>query len=277
MSHTMEQRLLSAREVLRARLGDAPAIGMVLGSGFAKLADELEQAQVMAYGEIPGFPVTTNPSHPGRLVVGRLWGQRVAVLQGRIHLYEGVRADEAVVAVRTLALWGTQAFVLTNAAGAINPGFHVGQLMAITDHLNFMGQNPLCGKNLDVLGPRFPDLSTLYDPKLIDAARHAAEQANLPFLKGVYGAMLGPSYETPAEIRMLGILGADAVGMSTVPEAIALGHMGRRVFALSCLSNLAAGLSRETLRDEDIVNVLDRPATQSALRTLLKGVFDALR
>lgn len=149
--------------------------------------------------------------------------------------------------------------------------------MAITDHLNFMGQNPLCGQNLGVLGPRFPDLSDLYDRGLIEAARHAAEAAGLPFIQGVYGAMLGPSYETPAEIRMLGLLGADAVGMSTVPEAIALCHMGRRVFALSCLSNLAAGLSREALRDEDIVNVLDRPSTQAALRILLKGVLDAIR
>ena len=271
----MLQRLTEAREFLTAWHGEAPPVGMVLGSGYAWVGQELTEARVLSYREIPHFPPTTNPAHPGRLLVGKLWGHPVALLQGRLHCYEGYKADELVFAVRTLAFWGVQTFFLTNAAGAINPSYRIGEFMALSDHLNMMGQNPLVGRNIEALGTRFPDLSTLYDRKLRQAAIEAAASVGAVCHEGVYGAMLGPSYETPAEIRMLHVIGADAVGMSTVQEAIALKHMGKRVFGLSCLCNLAAGISQEALLDDDIVQVFDRPEVQQVLRQILKGVLHA--
>lgn len=271
----MVKRLEEARDFLRGWTPEAPSVAMVLGSGYAWVGQEVENARVLSYGEIPHFPVTTNPAHPGRLLVGTLWGHSVAILQGRLHCYEGYRADEVVFGVRALALWGASTFFLTNAAGAINPHYRIGDFMALSDHLNMMGLNPLVGRNLDSLGTRFPDLSTLYDKGLRKAALDAAAAGGVRCHEGVYGAMLGPSYETPAEIRMLKTVGADAVGMSTVPEAIALRHMGKRVFGLSCLCNLAAGISKEDLRDEDIVQVFDRPDVQAGLRVVLKGLLNA--
>lgn len=273
----MLQRLTEARAFLSDHFGDAPPIGMVLGSGYAWVGQELTGARVLSYRDIPHFPPTTNPAHPGRLIVGELWNHRVAILQGRLHCYEGYKADEQVFAVRSLALWGVQTFFLTNAAGAINPAYKIGEFMAMSDHLNLMGQNPLVGRNIDALGTRFPDLSTLYDKDLRRAAIAAAAELGVTCHEGVYGAMLGPSYETPAEIRMLHVIGADAVGMSTVQEAIALKHMSRRVFGLSCLCNLAAGISKETLLDDDIVQVFDRPEVQQVLRKILQGVLNAAR
>ena len=222
------------------------------------------------------MPLCHKPQHAGRFVSGRLFGHSVVIQQGRLHCYEGYRADEVAFPARTLALWGVRSFLLTNAAGAINPAFQEGEFMAITDHINFIGQNPLTGLAYLDLGERFPDLSRLYDPDLIARVKDRMKEAGTTLHTGVYGGMPGPSYETPAEIRMLRTVGADAVGMSTVPEAIALGHMRRQVFGLSCLTNLAAGKATAPIRDDEIVDVLERPQVREDLLTIIRGVLDAL-
>jgi purine-nucleoside phosphorylase len=270
----MMKRLLEARDHLRDRCPKAPDVALVLGSGYKAVGERVSSPLTMAYAEIPHFPACTNPAHPGRLLVGELWGRTVAVLQGRIHCYEGYRAEEVVLPVRALALWGVQNFILTNAAGAINAGYQVGEFMAITDHINLMGQNPLTGPELTGLGKeRFTPLSDAYTSPMLEGARAAAARAGIRLHEGVYAALAGPSYETPAEIRMLRTLGADAVGMSTVPEVIALRHMDRRVFGLSCLTNAAAGLSSAAPNDKDIREVLDRPEVQVRLEVILKGAL----
>lgn len=271
----MMERLQETRAFLQS-WGGAPAdCAVVLGSGYAYLVRELEGAEQLSYGDVPHFPRTTNPAHPGKLWKGTLFGKRVVMMQGRLHAYEGYAPAEMVYGVRSLGLWGVPRFVLTNAAGAIDPSYKIGEFMAISDHINFQGQNPLVGRNLEALGTRFPDMSDTYERVLRQDVLAAMRRAGVPLHEGVYGAMLGPSYETPAEIRMLRVVGAHAVGMSTVQEAIALRHMGKQIFGLSCLCNLAAGLSREDLRDEDIVQVFDRADVQSWARSILQGVLHA--
>jgi purine-nucleoside phosphorylase len=232
--------------------GSEPGIAVVLGSGLGGFADTLEDGRPVDAAEIPGWPVSTVEGHSGRLVLGRTAGKTVVVMQGRVHFYEGHPIDRVVFPVRVLGRLGVRVLVLTNAAGGIRPGLKPGDLMLITDHINWMGVNPLVGPNDPGFGPRFPDLSAPYDPALIAAAEAGASELNIPVTRGVLAATSGPSYETAAEIRMLGRFGADAVCMSTVPETIAAVHMGMRVLGISCIANAAAGLGPGPLTHDEV-------------------------
>jgi xanthosine phosphorylase len=246
----------SAADVVRERAaaGGAPAItprlGLVLGSGLGGLADAVQDAVAIPYAELPGFPVGSVAGHAGRLVLGTLAGTPVVVLQGRAHLYEGVPASDLAVPVRTVRALGAEALVLTNAAGSLRAEVGPGCLMALTDHINLMGANPLAGPNDDELGPRFVGLGDAYDRDLRGRLRRAAQAEAVELHEGVYLAVSGPSFETPAEIRAFKVLGADAVGMSTVPEVIVARHCGLRVAAVSAITNLAEGLGDEVLTHE---------------------------
>lgn len=245
-------RLEEAASALRAKSGIEPQVGLVLGSGLGALADSLTDATAVPYDEIPHMPVTSVSGHAGKVCLGDLAGVSVAALRGRVHLYEGHKASDAVFGVRLLQRLGCWAVLITNAAGGIRTSFTPGTLMLISDHINLTGDNPLFGRNHDDLGPRFPDMTRAYDPRLSKLARDAAAKVGVRLEEGVYAAMHGPSYETPAEIRMLRTLGADAVGMSTVPEVIALRHMGVRVAAISCITNMAAGMTPATLDHAEV-------------------------
>jgi len=252
-----------AVRTLRAHAGPAPALAVVLGSGLGPFADTLGEAQVLPYAMLPHWPASAVVGHAGRLVVGtHASGRRVAALSGRVHLYEGHPIERVVFGVRAMARWGVRALLLTNAAGGVNTAFTTGALMLIEDHVNFMGTNPLVGANDERLGERFPDMTTLYSPHLRQVMGEAARAADIPLARGVYFGVLGPSYETPAEIRAFRTLGADAVGMSTVPEAIAARHMGMDVVGLSCITNPAAGVLPEPLRHDEVMEVAGRVRSQ---------------
>jgi len=250
-------RLDEAAAAVRARTSLAPTVGVVLGSGLGAFADSLEDATSVPFPEIPHFPASTVAGHGGALVVGRSGGVAVAVMKGRVHYYEGYPLSDVVFPVRVLGRLGVRTLVVTNAAGAINPAFAPGDLMVIEDHVNLLG-NPLVGPNEDALGPRFPDMSEAYDRGLRDSAEAACGAAGVKCHRGVYVAMTGPSYETPAEIRMARVLGADAVGMSTVPEVVAARHMGLRVVGLSCLTNMAAGILDRKLDHREVLETGER-------------------
>jgi purine-nucleoside phosphorylase len=240
----------AATFVQRASLGPPPRLGLVLGSGLGALGDALSGLERLPYSLIPHHPTSAVPGHAGNLCLGELGGVRVACMQGRVHAYEGHSLSRVVFGVRLLAELGCRAVLLSNAAGGIGEPLSPGSLMLIDDHINLMGDNPLRGEN--ARGPRFPDMTRAYDAELGRACEEAAASLGVPLRRGVYAALLGPSYETPAEIRMLRTLGADAVGMSTVPEVIALRQLGVRVAAVSCITNRAAGLSTEPLSHADV-------------------------
>ncbi|WCB92494.1 Purine nucleoside phosphorylase 2 [Baekduia alba] len=244
---------MTAADVIREAAGaDAPAprLALVLGSGLGGLAEAVQDATAIPYKDLPGFPVGSVAGHAGRLVLGTLEGTPVVVLQGRAHLYEGIPASDLAVPVRTVRALGAETLVLTNAAGSINPAAGPGAIMALTDHINMMGANPLAGPNDDRIGPRFVGLGDIYDTDLRGALHRCAQAEGVVLHEGVYLAVLGPSFETPAEIRAFRTLGADAVGMSTVPEAIVARHCGLRVAAVSAITNLAEGLGAEPLSHE---------------------------
>ena len=230
-------------------------VAVVLGSGLGAFADQLSGARALSFTELPGFPPPTVQGHRGRLVSGELLGVPVLVQQGRLHAYEGHSAATVAFPVRVAGVLGCRALVVTNAAGAVNASFAPGDLMRITDHLNLTGQNPLTGPNAESLGPRFPDLTHAYDLRLSHALEEAARSAGQALRAGVYLMMPGPSYETPAEIRMARALGADAVGMSTVPEVIAAAHLGMPTCGLSCITNHAAGIAQHPLSHQEVVEV----------------------
>ena len=244
--------LSEAVSAVQASTQIVPAVGVVLGSGLGAWADSLTSLDRIPYGEIPRMPQSTVVGHAGNLCLGLAGDVPVACLQGRVHLYEGHDPERVVFGVRLLARLGCRAILLTNAAGGLAPGFAPGDLMLVTDHLNLMGKNPLSGPNIEALGPRFPDMTDAYDPALRAAAREAAIETGTNLHEGVYAGLLGPTYETPAEIRMIATLGASAVGMSTVPEIIALRHMGVPAAAISCITNLAAGISKTKLDHSEV-------------------------
>ena len=253
MTYTMEQYEESARAV-RARLnGFAPEIAMVLGSGLGSLGDQVEDPIFVDYRDIPHFKCSTAPGHRGRLVFGTLEGRRVAVMQGRMHHYEGWSYEEVSYAVRVLRLLGCRTLVVTNAAGCVNTDWSAGDLMLITDQIKLFSESPLRGENLPAFGPRFPDASHLYTPRLQEIARRAAQALDIPLREGVYFYCYGPQYETPAEVRAARILGADAVGMSTAPEVIVAGHCGMEVLGITLLSNMAAGILDQPLTEEEVL------------------------
>jgi purine-nucleoside phosphorylase len=238
---TLEQ-IDQAAGAVRERTAHQPRVGIILGSGLNDLATSVQNADVIPYSELPNWPVSTVHGHAGRLVIGELEGQNVFIMQGRIHFYEGYSMSEITLPVRVMQRLGLEAMIVTNAAGGVNPNFSPGDVMLITDNLNLigmMGMNPLMGPNLDELGPRFPDMSQAYDRRLMDLARAAASQNNISLQEGVYCALSGPSFESPADLRFLQLAGADAVGMSTVPEVIVARHGGLRVLGISGISNKA--------------------------------------
>jgi purine-nucleoside phosphorylase len=256
MSHYDE--VAEAAGAIRGRVREIPEIAIVLGSGLGDFAGTLADAVSMQYGELPHWPASRTIGHEGRLVIGRIGGRTIAALAGRCHVYEGHDLKTVTFAVRALGVLGVKTVILTNAAGGINTGFSKGALMVIDDHINLMGGNPLVGANDDRFGPRFPDMSNVYAPRLRKIADEAARQINLRLTHGIYVALLGPSYETPAEIRYLRIIGADAVGMSTVPEAIAARHMGMNVLGISCITNLAAGVLPQPLDHDEVMETARR-------------------
>lgn len=230
-------------------------MAVVLGSGLGSFAEALEDARALSFADLPGFPPATVEGHKGRLVYGTLDRTKVLALQGRLHGYEGHDAATVAFPARVLGVLGARALVVTNAAGGTNPSFVAGDLMVITDHVNLTGRNPLIGPNEDRLGPRFPDLSRAYDPRLAEALEEAARETGQKLRAGVYVQMNGPSYETPAEVRMARAMGGDAVGMSTVPEVIVAAQMGLPVCGISCITNLAAGISLHALTHEEVMEV----------------------
>ncbi len=240
-------------DALRARIGEfQPQALMVLGSGLGYLGDIVEDPVVVPYGEIPHFKVSTAPGHKGQLVFGTLAGKRVAVMQGRMHHYEGYSYEEVGYAVRVLRLLGCPAMIVTNAAGGVNLDFQVGDLMLITDHIKIFMESPLRGPNLEQFGTRFPDMSFLYTPALQELAREQAKKLGIALREGVYMYFPGPQFETPAEVRLARILGGDAVGMSTVPEAIVAGHCGMQVLGFTLVTNMAAGVLPQPLSGEEV-------------------------
>ncbi len=239
--------------LIRERCPLVPEVALILGSGLGELGEQIENAVAVDYGTLPGFPVSTAPGHKGRFLLGTLGGKAVVCMQGRLHFYEGHSMEDVILPVRVMRMLGAETLIATNAAGGINTSFSVGDIMLIEDHINFMGRNPLVGTNDETLGCRFPDMSFAYAPELQDLAVRCAEKIGMQLCKGVYLACSGPSYETPAEIRAFRTLGADAVGMSTVPEVIAANHGGMRVLAFSLISNMAAGILRQPLTEEEVL------------------------
>lgn len=251
----MIQRIQNATEYIQSKTTIKPAVGIILGSGLGVYVDQIENQTVIPYEEIPGFHKTTVEGHQGRLIIGQVKGVNVAVLQGRYHAYEGHSLEDVVLPTRVLSLLGAEIMILTNASGGINHNYIPGDLVYIKDHINMSGKNPLVGPNIAELGPRFPDMTQAYDLELISMIEKGAKNLGFNILGGVYASVLGPTYETPAEINMLRVLGADLVGMSTVPESIAANHLGMRVAGISCITNLAAGAGNEKLKHEDVKEV----------------------
>jgi purine-nucleoside phosphorylase len=238
---------------IRACTNLEPAIAVVLGSGLGAFAEELTGHVDILYPDIPGWAGSTAVGHAGKLILGRLGRLPLAVMAGRAHLYEGYSPAQVTYGVRVLGALGVRAIVFTNAAGGINTALTPGRLVLIADHINLQGSNPLTGPNDDRFGPRFPDMSEVYSKEYREVARQAAAELNIPLSEGVYAGMLGPSYETPAEIRFLRAIGADLVGMSTVPEAIVANHMGIRVLGISCVTNMAAGILEQKITHEEVL------------------------
>jgi purine-nucleoside phosphorylase len=262
------------KQFLEQRMPARPAVCIVLGSGLSDFTESLAGTVELTYSEIPGWPRSTAVGHAGKLIFGSLDGINVVVLSGRVHLYEGYSAARVTFPIRILKLLGVRALVLTNAAGGINPAYQQGALVLISDHINLQGSNPLAGANEDDFGPRFPDMSAAYDPGFRAIAHESASELGIDLMEGVYAAVLGPSYETPAEIRYLRTIGADLVGMSTAPEVIVANHMSMRVLAISCVTNMAAGMLPKRLSHEEVLETGRR--VSGTLFTLLRSVVPKL-
>jgi purine-nucleoside phosphorylase len=261
----------SAATFLLSQTQLRPKIGLVLGSGLGAFADELSEAIRIHYAQIPSFPRSTAVGHPGQMVIGKAAGIAVAVMQGRVHLYEGYSAAEVAFPTRVLGRMGIRALILTNASGGINLEYKQGALVVLSDHINLQGQNPLLGPNDERFGPRFPDMTQAYHKRYRVLALDAARQLGKTVYEGVYAALLGPSYETPAEIRYLRTIGADLVGMSTIPEVIVARQMGIKVLAISCVTNMAAGILDKALDHQEVLETTAR--VQGDFVALLKAVL----
>lgn len=248
------KKIREAVEAIQARTKIQPEIGVILGSGLGPIAAQIQDAVTIPYTEIPHFHGTSIEGHAGKMIIGHFHGVPTVFLQGRFHLYEGYQMEEVAFPTRTICALGIKTVVLTNASGGINTRFRPGDIMVIEDHLNLMGDNPLKGPNLSELGPRFPDMTEAYSKDCISVINESAKELGIPLQHGVYVGLLGPTYETPAEVRMLRVLGGDAVGMSTVPETIAANHLGVRVCGLACITNLAAGMSPAKLTHQEVVD-----------------------
>jgi len=265
------QQISETVEVLRKKLRVVPEIGLILGSGLGSVADIIADKTTIPYEDIPHFPISTVEGHAGELIGGTIGGRHVLALKGRFHLYEGYSAQQLTLPVRVMKELGVHSLMVTNAAGGVNPAFKPGDLMLITDHLNFTFHNPLVGPHEKNLGERFPDLSQAYDPELQTAAKRVASERGVCLQEGVYAGFLGPSYETPAEIRMIGMLGADAVGMSTVPEVIVARQVQLRVIGISCICCMAAGIDDQVLSHGEVMAAVEEMTHQFTL--LAKGII----
>jgi purine-nucleoside phosphorylase len=270
----MYKEILETVAVIRSRHAQTPVLGLILGSGLGSYADTFQPRTVIPYSELPHFPRSTAIGHSGNLVLGEGDGVRVVLMQGRVHFYEGYSMKEVIYPVRVLGALGIRQLIVTNAAGGINLSFRPGDLMVITDHVNMMGANPLIGPNIDELGERFPDMSDAYSRAMRKVTLRVAEEKGLFLRQGTYMGVTGPSYETPSEIRMMRALGADAVGMSTVPEVIAANHMGVPVLGISCITNMAAGILPQKLTHQEVMDTTERVKEQ--FTSLLRSIIPAL-
>jgi purine-nucleoside phosphorylase len=267
-------RIQETVSALRKKTGLAPEAAVILGTGLGKLADKIEKALEVPYDQVPHFPISTVESHKGRLIFGTLSGRRIVAMQGRFHFYEGYSLQEVVYPVRVLKALGAHTLIVSNACGGINPAFRPGDIMLITDHINLLGHTPLCGRNDSRLGPRFPDMFNAYNDKLLALAASVAKGANVPVQKGVYAVMSGPCLETAAEYRMLGRLGADAVGMSTVPEVIAAVHAGLKVLGVSVITDKC---DPDTLKPVDINEIIATAGrAEPKMVKIIEGVLQNL-
>ena len=266
-------RLKNALDYIRSKTDFVPQVAVVLGSGLGGFADEIDTELIIPYSDLPDFPISTVPGHSGYFVFGRVNGVKVVVMKGRVHYYEGYSMEEVVLPVRLMHMMGADNLILTNASGGINWQFRAGDLMLITDHI-CMAPSPLIGKNIDELGPRFPDMSEIYSRELRDKAKTAARMLDIDLREGVYVHVTGPQYETPSEIRMYRIMGADAVGMSTAAEAIAARHMGMKTVGISVVSNLASGMSLTPLSHEEVQTIADltAPKFKALIRELIVNI-----
>ena len=270
----LSKRIHDAAEFIRQKLTTLPTIGLILGSGLGDFADTLENRIVIPFGDVPDFPQPTVEGHAGAFVIGDCQGKTVVALQGRIHYYEGHPQSVITIPVRVMALLGVKRLILTNACGGVNLNYNPGDLMLISDHINYSGANPLIGPNLAEFGPRFPDMSDIYTKTLRSKILKVAEDNGIALRQGVYAIYSGPSYETPAEIRMFRILGADAVGMSTVPEAIVAAHCGMEVVGISCITNMAAGVLPQKLNHQEVVETA--AIVHDKFHRLLRLILDLL-
>ena len=248
----MYKKLNTAADHIRKINQCKPKVGIVLGSGLGAFVDQIEEKTIISYDDIPHFHKTTVEGHAGKLIIGKIANTEVAILQGRFHSYEGLDMDDVVFPTRLLSILGVENLILTNAAGGINTSYKSGDLVIIEDHINMTGKNPLVGVNIDEMGPRFPDMTKAYHPELREIIQASAKELGHSMQAGIYAGVLGPTYETPAEVRMLRTLGADVVGMSTVPECIAGNHIGMKVCGISCVTNMASGIENVELKHEDI-------------------------
>lgn len=259
MANEFEKNVIErAVRIIKEEAGFEPEVGMILGSGLGDYAEKIDNAVKIPYGEISGFPVSTVAGHAGQFVLGDCMGKKVIAMQGRVHYYEGYSQKMITLPIRIMKHIGVKHILLTNAAGGVNRSFDPGTLMMISDHINYSGSDPLLGENFEEDGPRFPDMSRVYDSELRKKLREKAEQKGIHLEEGVYMMFSGPNYETPAEVRMAGILGADAVGMSTVPEAIVCAHCGIPVLGISCITNFGAGILAQPLNHQEVVETAAR-------------------
>ena len=270
-----KQHIQEAAAFIRSKTAVQPSIGMILGSGLGLMADSIQNAVVIPYGHIPHFPVSTVVGHAGEMWIGTLENKPVILMKGRFHLYEGYDAQLVSFPIRVMKELGVQTLIVTNASGGIQESYVPGDLMLIRDHINFMFRNPLIGPNDPTIGERFPDMSEAYSRRLRALAQEVGAQEGIPLREGVYLGLLGPSYETPAEIRMLRFLGADAVGMSTVPETIAARHAGIEVLGISCISNMAAGMLDQPLSHQEVMETGER--VRDIFIRLVTGIIRALK
>ena len=256
------EKLLKCYQSFQEKIDFKPEIAIVLGSGLGAFGDQIQVEQTLSYYELEGFPVSTVKGHKGQFLFGYIGEVPVVLMQGRVHFYEGYTISDVVLPIRLMKLMGAHTLFLTNASGGINPAFHPGGLMMLTDHVSIFAPNPLIGENIEELGTRFPDINQVYDLELEKILTDTAEENGIELFEGVYAQLTGPSFESPAEIRMLGKLGVDAVGMSTVVEAIVANHMGMRICGVSCISNMAAGISENPLTHEEVQEAADQAAPQ---------------
>lgn len=274
MNNNLISKIKKAKEYIESRIDYSPETALILGSGLGEMAEEIEEKTVIDYRDIPDFPVSTVQGHKGRLVIGRMNGKKVVAMQGRFHFYEGYRMQEVVFPVWVFKALGIKNLIVTNAAGGVNTSFKPGDLMIIKDHINYTNNNPLIGPNIEEFGPRFPDMSEAYSRELIDKVKKSAELIGLSMREGTYAFLTGPAYETPAEIRALRIIGADAVGMSTVPEVVAAKHCGITAVGISCITNMAAGILDQPLNHKEVMDTADK--VKADFSKLIRKIIESI-